>query len=570
MWTIAKRISVTIMALVMAVTFTPMFEQTAFAETGSGATVQTALQGDYVLSDDTTDVWVGELTYNGQKQIPDVEVQYDWYQLTQDQDYTLRFIDSNGNTISADEGICNAGQYLMTVTGIGDYTGTVTKTVRMQAASISSVKVNQKAVTYNGRKRYKTITVKAKLNGTVRTLKKGTDYTVAYKNNKYVGKATITIKGKGNYKGTFKRTFKIRPRATWLRSLRPKFRGFKAKWAKKTTQVSGYQIQYSRKKSFASRKTFNIKSSKAITKSFNNLKTNKKYYVRVRTYKTVNGTKYFSKWSKKKAVKTKGWKRISFKKVKKYTKGHWTKRQLEDLFVGILYYRSHKSSNKKKIKKQGHKWRVRQIALCDVASMKSTKDGYSSMLRISTANKKLSFFTNFRFKKNRKYGATMTDSKWVYAAGFGPSSLVKVTRAKKGGDTIRIWFKEYLANYDTGNNYEGPSYMATLKRSSSGGYYLYKIKKMHTISASRYNYLKGRWGPWINSYGDYTYLKFTRDRVKIYYSHEKGGELWFGYSEPIWWSLKKKNGTIVYYCDFYEGDYFVLSKDRKYLTWHDE
>ena len=563
MWTIAKKISVSIMALVMVVTFTPMFEQTAFAKTGSGNAVQTAAQGQYVLSDDTTDIWVDDLTYNGQKQIPEVEVEYYWEPLTQDQDYTLRFIDSNGNTISADEGICNAGQYLMTVTGIGDYTGTVTKTVRMKTASISSVEVNQKAVTYNGRKRYKTITVKAKLNGTVRTLKKGTDYTVAYKNNKYVGKATITIKGKGNYRGTFKRTFKIKPRATWIRSLKPQPFGFKAKWAKKTTQVSGYQIQYSRKSSFSTRKTITIKSNKTIRRSFKNLKGGKKYYVRVRTYKKVNGTKYFSKWSKKKTVKTIGWKKISFKKVKKYTKGHLTKRQLTDVFTAIIDYRSHKNSYKKKIKRLGHKWTIRQIAL-------SNTMGNDSKLSISTANKKLSFFTDFRYKKNHKYGEHKTDSRWVHGAGFGIYTKVKVTSAKKCGNKIRIWFKEYVANLEENNYYEGPSYMATLKRSSSGGYYLYKIKKMHTISASRYNYLKGRWGPWINSYGDYTYLKFTRDRVKIYYSHEKGGELWFGYSEPIWWSLKKKNGTIVYYCDFYEGDYFVLSKDRKYLTWHDE
>ncbi|MDO4859718.1 MAG: fibronectin type III domain-containing protein [Bacillota bacterium] len=325
---LARKTTAVLLALTLAVTFIPVFNQSAFAETEAGSKAQLTSQGQYVLSDDTTDIWVDDLTYNGKKQIPEVEVYYDWDLLTQDRDYILRFIDSNGNTISADEGICNAGQYLMMVIGIGDYTGTITKTINIKTVPITSVNANQQAVIYNGKRRYKTITVKAKLNGTVRTLKKGTEYTVAYKNNKNVGKATITIKGKGNYKGTFKRTFKIRPRATWLRSVKPRPCGFKAKWAKKTTQVSGYQIQYSRKSSFSTRKTITIKSNRTIKRSFKNLKGGKKYYVRVRTYKKVNGTKYFSKWSAKKVVRAKR------PTLKKYILGRWiNKNDKKDLLV---------------------------------------------------------------------------------------------------------------------------------------------------------------------------------------------------------------------------------------------
>ena len=53
-------------------------------------------------------------------------------------------------------------------------------------------------------------TVKAKPNGTVITLKKGTDYTVKYTNNVEKGTATVTITGTGNYKGTLTKTFTIR------------------------------------------------------------------------------------------------------------------------------------------------------------------------------------------------------------------------------------------------------------------------------------------------------------------------------------------------------------------------
>ena len=60
--------------------------------------------------------------------------------------------------------------------------------------------------TYDGKEKKPSTTVQ--INGT--TLKKGTDYTVSYKNNKKIGKATVTVKGKGRYKGSQKVTFTIK------------------------------------------------------------------------------------------------------------------------------------------------------------------------------------------------------------------------------------------------------------------------------------------------------------------------------------------------------------------------
>ncbi|HCT91451.1 MAG TPA: hypothetical protein DF613_08755, partial [Lachnospiraceae bacterium] len=76
------------------------------------------------------------------------------------------------------------------------------------AVSISSASVSGvKDMLYTGKKVVqKKLTVK--LGG--KKLKSGTDYTVTYKNNKKVGKATVTIKGKGNYTGSKKATFMIR------------------------------------------------------------------------------------------------------------------------------------------------------------------------------------------------------------------------------------------------------------------------------------------------------------------------------------------------------------------------
>lgn len=81
-------------------------------------------------------------------------------------------------------------------------------------------------------------------------------------------------------------------------------KSFTANW-KKVNGVDGYQIQYSTKKSFKKKKTVTVKSAKTVKKRIKKLKSNKKYYVRIRAYKTINGKKQYSKWSAKKAVKTK-------------------------------------------------------------------------------------------------------------------------------------------------------------------------------------------------------------------------------------------------------------------------
>ena len=80
------------------------------------------------------------------------------------------------------------------------------KTNYIEGEEISSAKISGiKAKTYNGKAQTQSVTVK---NG-AKTLKNGTDYTVSYKNNKNAGTATMIITGKGDYKGSVKKTFKI-------------------------------------------------------------------------------------------------------------------------------------------------------------------------------------------------------------------------------------------------------------------------------------------------------------------------------------------------------------------------
>ena len=93
--------------------------------------------------------------------------------------------------------------------------------------------------------------------------------------------------------------------ATSITSLSAKDNGFTVKWKKKT-KITGYQIQYSTSSKFSkkSTKTVKIKKAKTTSKKINDLKSLKKYYVRVRTYKNSKKKTYYSSWSKKKCIIT--------------------------------------------------------------------------------------------------------------------------------------------------------------------------------------------------------------------------------------------------------------------------
>ena len=74
---------------------------------------------------------------------------------------------------------------------------------------IGSVKLKYKSTYFTGKALKPSVTVTAKVDGKTKTLKKGKDYTVTYSDNISVGTATVTVKGKGSYKGTKTASFKI-------------------------------------------------------------------------------------------------------------------------------------------------------------------------------------------------------------------------------------------------------------------------------------------------------------------------------------------------------------------------
>ena len=160
-------------------------------------------------------------------------------------------------------------------------------------SGISTKAFTGKAITQN---------VTVKVGNTV--LKNGTDYTVSYSNNKKVGKATVKITGKGKYGGVITKTFTINPAKQEIQKLTAKSKAFFIDWAQKGS-ATGYEVQYATNSKFTGAKKVTITNSKTDKTTVSKLSANKKYYVRVRSYTTVGGTKYYGAWSAVKNVTTK-------------------------------------------------------------------------------------------------------------------------------------------------------------------------------------------------------------------------------------------------------------------------
>lgn len=134
------------------------------------------------------------------------------------------------------------------------------------------------------------------------------NYTVYYEDNLLPGAAYATVVfNNALYKGELTAPFIIKPKKATALSLKSsKAKQLTFKWQKDTT-VSGYEYQYSTSKKFYKSKTKTVDISKNSTASatVKNLIANKKYYVRIREYKTINGVKYYGAWSAALNVKVK-------------------------------------------------------------------------------------------------------------------------------------------------------------------------------------------------------------------------------------------------------------------------
>lgn len=105
-------------------------------------------------------------------------------------------------------------------------------------------------------------------------------------------------------------TYKILPKGTAVRKLQAKQKRITVIWKKQAKETSGYQIQYTTvnkvgKKSKKVTKKITINNNKTVKRVIKRLNPGQVYRFRIRTFKTSDGKKYYSAWSKYKKVRTK-------------------------------------------------------------------------------------------------------------------------------------------------------------------------------------------------------------------------------------------------------------------------
>ena len=220
-----------------------------------------------------------------------------------------------GYSVSGTNSATKAGKYKATVTPLDGYCwqdGTTEDKIvswTIEAKEITpTVTLSKASFTYNGKAQKPTVTVK---DGS--TVLAASQYTVAYSPTacKNVGKVNVKVTLKGNYKGTKTVSYKINPKGRSIKSVTAASKAITVNWVKQaekmsTSYISGYQIYVATDSAF----TKNVKKVYAekystVSKKITGLKGNTKYYVKMRTYKTVAGVKYYSPWCTVKTVTTK-------------------------------------------------------------------------------------------------------------------------------------------------------------------------------------------------------------------------------------------------------------------------
>ncbi len=171
--------------------------------------------------------------------------------------------------------------------------------------SPTTIRLSKTVYTYNGKNQKPSVSIK---DSKGKSLISNIDYTVSYpKTTKNVGSYIVTVEFKGCYSGTKKMVFTMIPKGTSLLKVSSYKKGFSLRWKKQAAQTTGYEIAYSTDSSFSKKSTkiVPVNKNKTTSKSITKLKAGRKYYVRIRTYKTVTGKKYYSNWSKVKKITTK-------------------------------------------------------------------------------------------------------------------------------------------------------------------------------------------------------------------------------------------------------------------------
>ncbi len=156
------------------------------------------------------------------------------------------------------------------------------------------IKLSATKLTYN--KKVQRPKIRVTYKGKV--LKEKKNYIIKYsKGCKKVGTYTVQIIGKGTYTGTAKKQFVILPPKAQIMNIYAKTAAATVVVKRQTSQTSGYQLRYATNSKLKNAKTITVKGNKNNTIFLNGLRAGTTYYLQTRTYMTVKGKKYYSKWS---------------------------------------------------------------------------------------------------------------------------------------------------------------------------------------------------------------------------------------------------------------------------------
>lgn len=199
------------------------------------------------------------------------------YTLKNNTDYTVKYINNT-----------NAGTATVIITGIGKYCGCImiNYTIAKAKVTTANVTLSNSRLSYTGSALKPSVAVKV----AGKTLKSRTDYTISYSNNKKIGKASVTVKGNGNYTGTVTMAFDIVPKkVSNFKQTGYAVNNVPLKWAK-VKGADGYEIL---RKDMTTGKLKKVGTTKNTTYKVTGLKSGSTYKYGVRAYTVVNGKKVY-------------------------------------------------------------------------------------------------------------------------------------------------------------------------------------------------------------------------------------------------------------------------------------
>ncbi len=257
---------------------------------------------------DVTVSKIGEKEYTGKEIRPLPKLTYNGKTLKRGTDYSLSYSEN-----------VKVGTAKCKITGKGAYKGTRTVSFKIvkkgsKGSSASSsteksksskkftVKLSKTSYEYTGSEKKPSVKVTSSGKSVPSSA-----YTVSYKANKNVGTATVTVKGKGDYKGYLgTASFKITLKKVTLSSVKSDESGSMTVNWKSDSQADGYQLEYATNKSFTSAvKKKQIADGKETTCTIEKLNSAKMYYARIRSYHKSGSRNSYGPWSTVKNVKIK-------------------------------------------------------------------------------------------------------------------------------------------------------------------------------------------------------------------------------------------------------------------------